>query len=154
MSSNVSLEYLNSRISGLTVTSPTSMALSAQNTSGSSISVILLGTAIPLANKPYQNGFSSNGANTVFTCTNAGKYYISYKVNTTASLLLDCGVYINGSNNSNLACEPGILATNYNGQAIVNLNAGDSVQLTMYGLLGTAVLQSGAGASMNIIRIA
>lgn len=151
MASQVSLEYLNQVIA--TQVNTTTTSLSAINTAGSNIAVILGGTAVPLPTKSYINGFTANGANTIFTVVNSGNYLISYNINTTASLLLSSGVYINGSANGNLTRSPAVSATSFSAQAILPLNAGDTLQLTLFGLLGAAVLQSGQGAVMNVVRI-
>lgn len=154
MSSSVSLEYLQQQISGLTVTSPTTTALCAQNNAGATIVVILLGTAVPLPTRPYNSGFAANGANTQFTVQTAGTYYIEYDIETTVSLLLSSSVYRNGTSIPNLVRSPGITGTSYRCSAIVPLNAADVLQLTLYGLAGTAVLQGGNGATLNVVRVA
>lgn len=147
MASSVSLEYFNTKLN----TSMTS--LSAINTTNASIAVVLLGTPVSLPTKPYINGFTANGANTIFTVQNNGNYLISYNINTTVALLLSSGVYVNGTANGNLTRSPGITANSFDAQAIIPLNAGDTIQLTLFGLLGSAVLQSGQGAVMNIIKV-
>ncbi|MCL1884997.1 MAG: hypothetical protein FWF81_14720 [Defluviitaleaceae bacterium] len=147
MSSSVSLEYLNS------ITPSNTYALCAQNQAGTSIAVILLGTAIPLATIGYNNGFTANAANTQFTVENTGVYRISYKVNVTASALLSTSVYKNGTAIAALDQVAAISLTNFGCEAIVSLNQGDVLQLTFYGLLGTAILASGVGAVMTVVRI-
>lgn len=154
MSSSVSLEYLNNEISGLTVSSLTQYSLCAQNSAGSSITIIPGGTAVPLPTRPYINGFTANGANTVFTVAQTGTYYIEYRISTTASLLMSSSVYRNGASIGNLVCSPGLAGTQFNCSAIVGLTATNTLQLMLYGLEGTTVLQGGVGAYMNIMRIA
>lgn len=154
MSSSVSLEYLNQQLSGLTVTSPGSISMSAQNVSGSTIVVILGGTAVPLPSRPYIIGFTPNGANTIFTVGTTGTYQISYQIATTVSLLMSSSVYVNGSALASLTRNPGITATTFAASTITPLTAGDTLQLTLFGLAGTAVLQGGVGAYMEAIRLA
>lgn len=152
MSNSVSLEYLNNQLA--TKINLTQTSLSAQNTAGSTILVLLGGTAVPLATLSYNSEFAANGARTQFTAATAGSYLIQYSVNTTASLLLSAGVYKNGTAIPNLTRTPGISGTTFAASSIVTIAAGDVLQLTLFGLAGTAVLQGGAGAFMNIIRIA
>lgn len=150
MSSSVSLEYLNQI---LPTSVPTQQSMSAQNTAGGAILVILGGTPVPLPTRPYINGFTASGDNTTFTVTNTGTYYIQYNVQTTLSLAMSSSVYRNGAVIPNLT-RSGLTGSTFSGSAIVPLNAGDTLSLTLYGLAGTATLQGGAGATMNIIRIA
>lgn len=119
--------------------------------SGITIAVILGGTAIPLTLTNSQ-GFTST--TTTVTSQNAGVYLISYRISTTASLLMQAGVFINGTSATPLVSDPGVAATQFEGCSIQQLNAGDNIQLQLYGLLGSAVLIGGAGATLNIVRIA
>ncbi|MCL2839202.1 MAG: hypothetical protein FWE05_00385 [Defluviitaleaceae bacterium] len=148
MASSISLEYLNSITPGNTA------AFCAQNRVGSTIAVILLGTAIPLASMIYNNGFSANASNTQFTVQRTGVYHISYKINVTAAALLSASVYKNGTAMSELSQVAAISLSSYACEAIVSLTQGDVLQLTFYGLLGTAVLSSGVGAVLMGMQIA
>ena len=143
----MSLEYLNSITPGNTA------AICAQNQAETAIAVILLGTAIPLATESYNNGFTANSGNTVFTVQRAGVYRLSYKINVTASALLSAGIYKNGAVIPATEQIAALSISNYACEAIVSLNAGDTLQLTLYGLLGTAVLTSGVGAVMTAVQI-
>lgn len=151
MASQVSYEYLTQALA--TQVNTTTTSVSAINTAGTTIAVILGGTAVPLPTRPYNNGFTVNGGNTIYTVQNTGNYLISYDINTTVGLLLSSSVYINGSANSNLTRSPGVSASAYSAQAIIPLVAGDTIQLTLFGLIGSAVLQSGQGAVMNVVKI-
>ena len=148
MSSSVSLEYLNS------ITPSNTAALSVQNQAGSTIAVILLGTAIPLTTVNYNNGFTANAANTQFTVLNSGVYRISYKINVTAAALLSASVYKNGTAIPALDQVAAVSLSSYACEAIINLNQDDVLQLTFYGLIGAAVLASGVGAVMTVERLA
>lgn len=153
MSSSVSLEYLNQQIAGLTITSPTSTHMSAQNTAGSTIVVILGGAAVPLPTQTRLNGFTANGANTQFTVGTTGNYYIEYQVNTTASLLLQSGLYVNGVATPSLTRNPGVAGSTFSAASIIPLAVGNTLQLTLFGLAGTAILQGGVGAYLNVVRL-
>lgn len=153
MSNSISLEYLNSRLAGVSISAVTQQALGVQNTSGSTLVVLLGGTAVPLPAQLYMNGFTANRANTQFTVQNTGTYFIIYEIALTGGLLLSSSLYQNGKAISNLTRSPAVSLSSYSCSAILPLTTGDVLQLTLYGLLGTAVLSSGVGAYLNIIRI-
>ena len=80
----------------------------------------------------------------MFTVATAGRYRISYHVNTTAALLMG----------SRLA--PALSVSNYENEIEVDLTANSTISLQLYPLLlaGVAVLISGgAGASLMIVRL-
>lgn len=129
-------------------------ALSAQNQSASTIAVILGGTAIPLSTINYNSGFTPNTGDTQFTVVNAGIYEISYQINVTAAALLSATVYHNGVAVPGLEQIAAISLSNYSCKTIMPLIAGDTLELMIYGLIGTAVLTSGVGASLTIKQIA
>jgi len=120
--------------------------------SGSTIAVVLGGTPVPLI-QTTASGITFSG-NDVLTIQTAGTYLISYKVNTTASLLMSAAVYQNGIAIPSLISNLGIAANSFSGEAIAILSTGDTLELMLYGLLDTAVLVGGAGATLNVIRIA
>ena len=73
----------------------------AANTSGTALTVLVGGTLVPLPDGQLLSpDITVNGANTVFTVTNAGRYQISYNVNTTASLASGTRLLINGAANT------------------------------------------------------
>jgi hypothetical protein len=95
-----------------------------------------------------------NGANTVFTVNTAGRYRISYHVNTTLALLLGARLEINGSPFTPSAITPAANVSSFKNEVIVDLTAGSTVSLELFGLLGVAtLLGSGTGASLMIIRL-
>ncbi|OOM82498.1 collagen triple helix repeat [Clostridium puniceum] len=134
---------------------PTAISAFAANTTGSSITVILAGTLIALPNAQVtSSNITINGANTVFTINTAGLYRISYIINTTAALLLGSRLIINGSPNTASTIAVGLSTSNFRNEININLGAGSTVSLQLFGLLGTAVLlNSSAGASLMIVRI-
>jgi BclA-like protein len=126
----------------------------ADNTAGTSISVLLGGTLVPLPNdQNLGSGVTVNGANTVFTVANAGRYRIKYNVNLTAGLILGSRLLINGSANTASTVAPLLSLSNYQAEIITNLTAGSTVSVQLYGLIATAVLSSGQGASLLIQRV-
>ena len=134
--------------------SVTDNSMFAGNSSESVINVILAGTLVPLPDSQNLDGFVANGANTIFTVPQTGKYYIQYFVNTTTSLLLGTTININGMPETILTRNPVLSTSSYVANAIVNLNANDTISLELFGLIGVATLQDGAGAGLTVIRLA
>jgi hypothetical protein len=128
--------------------------MNAQNTTGSTIAVVLGGTPVALPNNQNLDGFTANGANTDFTVPVTGTYLITYQVNVTAGLLMSSRVMQNGTAIAGSVFAPVVSASAYSATTIVPLTAGDQLELQLYGLLGAAILQSGAGASLTVIRLA
>ncbi len=94
-----------------------------------------------------------DGTDTVFTLTNAGRYYISYNVNFTAGLLISSRLLINGIVNADSVRSPGITVNSLHGEIILTLAANSTVTLQLFGLLGAATLQSGQGSTLTMIRL-
>lgn len=138
----------------------TATAAFAVNTRGSLLTVLLTGTPVPLPNVHVllPSGITINGANTLFTVPNYGRYRISYHINTTASLLLGARVMINGDAEPASVISPVLAVSNYANEIEVDLPAGATVGLQMFKtsvlLPGVAILLSGGcGASLMIIRL-
>jgi hypothetical protein len=106
----------------------------AANTTGGVILVVLAGTLVPLPSaQNIGTGITINAANDTFTIAQAGRYYLTYQVNLTATLLLGSRLLIN---------------------VILTIAAGTTVSLQLFGLLGAATLLGGsAGAAVTIIRL-
>ena len=136
---------------------PTATAGFAANTAGTSLSVALGGTPIPLPSaQVFSADITPNAGNTVFTVATAGRYRISYHVNTTAALLMGSRLVINGVNNTVSTIAPALSVSNYENEIEVNLPAGSTITLQLYPLVlaGAAVLLGGgAGASLMIVRL-
>lgn len=136
---------------------PTATAGFAANTAGTSLSVALGGTPIPLPSaQVFSADITPNAGNTVFTVATAGRYRISYHVNTTAALLMGSRLVINGVNNTASTIAPVLSVSNFENEIEVNLAANSTVSLQLYPIVlaGLAVLISGgAGASLMIVRL-
>lgn len=136
---------------------PTATAGFAANTAGTSLSVALGGTPIPLPNAQVLSAdITPNAGNTVFTVAAAGRYRISYHVNTTAALLMGSRLVINGVNNAASTIAPALSISNYENEIEIDLAANSTISLQLYPLVlvGVAALISGgAGASLMIIRL-
>jgi len=95
-----------------------------------------------------------NGANDTFTITNAGRYLVSYRINSTAAVLASSRVLINGSPSTPLTISPVLSVSSYSADAIVTLTAGSTLTLQLFGLLGAVtLLSSSQGAELTIIRL-
>lgn len=142
---------------GPTGPNPTSTAGFAANTQGSTLSVALGGSPVPLPNAQVLSpGITANAGSTVFTVAAAGTYQISYHVNTTLSLLMGTRLVINGANNTASTIAPVVSASHFENQIEVALPANSTITLQLYpaAVAGVAVLVGGgAGASLTIIRL-
>lgn len=88
------------------------------------------------------------------TVTNAGRYQISYNVNTTASLASGTRLLINGAANTASTVAPAVSLSHFSNEILLNLNAGDTVSLQMFGIASVATLLPGsAGAALSITRL-
>jgi hypothetical protein len=138
---------------GATGTSVTSNSAYAENTSGTII-VILGGTLIPLPNNQnIGTGITINGTNDTFTLANAGRYYISYKINLTAALAIQSRILLNGTAIPASVVSPVLSLSQLQSDFIVTVTAGSTIQFQLFGLVATAVL-SPPGATINIIQLA
>lgn len=142
-------------VTGPTGTNATSTAGFATNTTGLSLTVPLLGTLVPLpSTQVLSTDITVDGTNTIFTLNTTGRYRISYHVNTTLSLLMGTRILINGTAITESTITPVLSVSNYSNEIIIDISAGDTVSLQLYGLNGTAVLLSGsAGASLMMVRL-
>ena len=127
----------------------------AANTTGSTLAVVVGGTLIPLPDsQALAPDITVNGANTVFTVTNAGRYQLSYNVNTTASLASGTRLLINGTPNTASTVAPVVSLSHFANEILLNLNAGDTISLQMFGIASVATLLPGsAGATLSITRL-
>ncbi len=112
------------------------------------------GIPVPLpSGQILPTGITVDGTSTTFTVSVAGRYRISYAVNLTAALLLSTRIVINGTPNLASTVTPVLNLSNYSNEIIVDLAAGDTVQLQVVGLSVSLTLVDGAGATLTIIRL-
>lgn len=128
--------------------------MSALNTAGATIAVVLGGTPVPLPNEQVLDGFTAGAGNTQFTVPTTGTYLLTYDVKTTAALLLSARVLRNGTAIPGTVVSPAVALDNFTATTIVALTAGDVLELQLFGLLGAAVLQGGNGAGLTVVRLA
>ena len=127
----------------------------AANTGGAIIAVLLGGTNIPLPDAQNLGpNVTVNGADNVFTVTQAGRYRIAYRANLTAGLLLSTRVTVNGTGVDALTINPVLSVSQFAAEAVVTLAAGDQLSLQFFGVLGAATLLGGSqGAGLTIQRV-
>ncbi|PKM52567.1 MAG: hypothetical protein CVV02_00070 [Firmicutes bacterium HGW-Firmicutes-7] len=142
---------INSTSSNLTNTSGF-----AASTAGQIIAVVLGGTSISLPDSQnLSSDITPNVANTVFTISPSGRYYISYHVNLSAALAVGTRLLINGSPNTASTLTATLTRSSFSNNVIVTLPANSTITLELFGLIGLAtLLNGGAGASLTIIRVA
>jgi hypothetical protein len=124
----------------------------AANTSGSTIAVVLGGTDISFPNaQNFTSGVTINGSNTTITLSSAGRYFITYKLSTTANLLVSTRVLLNGSSLPGSINSPSVSINSFQNSIITNAAAGSTISVQFYGLIGSAVLTG--DASISIFRL-
>lgn len=127
--------------------------MSASNTTGQTIAVILGGTNVPLPSAQNLDGFTANGANTTFTVPATGTYLVTYRVNPTVAVAMSSQVLRNGTAIPGSILSP-VATTSYEATVITPLTAGDTLTLQLSGIVSAVVLQGGAGASLTVVRLA
>ena len=139
---------------GPTGTSQISGAMSALNTSASTLSVTTDGTDIPLPVQPYMDGFTANAANTEFAVAQTGTYLISYDIKMTSGLPMSSKITLNGTPITNSINTSSTSSNEYSVTFMQPLTADDILALQLYGVNGPVSLQAGTGTSLNIVKIA
>lgn len=71
----------------------------------------------------------------------------------TAGLAIGSRLIINGTTNLASTVNTGLASTSFNNSIIVTLAANSTITLQLFGLIGTATLISGAGATLSILRL-
>lgn len=140
---------------GVTGINVTATSLFASSTAGASIVVINAGTDVPLPNDQIiPTGITVNGANTTFTVLTAGRYRLSYQVNTTVGLVAGTRLMINGVANTASTIIPTLQLSSYSNEIMLDMVANTTVTLQLFGIGATAsLLSGGAGATLMIMRL-
>ena len=127
----------------------------AANTSGAVIPVILGGTLVPLPNSQLLSpDITVNAGNTVFTVNTAGRYQLSYNINITLALASGTRLLINGAPNTPSTLAPVVSLSHFSNEILLDLNAGDTISLQMFGIASVATLLPGsAGAALTAVRL-
>ncbi|MDQ6479558.1 BclA C-terminal domain-containing protein [Dyadobacter sp. LHD-138] len=101
--------------------------------------------------RAFASGVTINSTNTVITIANAGRYQISYRLNTTASLLISSRILLNDSSLPGSIVSPSVSINSFQSGVITNAEAGSTISHQLYGILGAAVLAG--DAYVSIIRL-
>ena len=119
------------------------------------LAVVVGGTLVPLPDSQLLSpDITVNAGNTVFTVSSAGRYQLSYNVNTTASLASGTRLLINGAPNLASTVAPVISLSHFSNEILLDLTAGNTVSLQMFGIASAATLLPGsAGASLTLLRL-
>ena len=159
--------FLKSKMQGALTASPmqgptgptgpnvTATSAFAANTQGSSILVALGGTLVPLPDSQLLSpDITVDGTNTVFTVNTTGRYQLSYDINITAALGSGTRLLINGAPNLASTVAPVISLSHFSNEILLDLTAGNTVSLQMFGIASAATLLPGsAGASLTLLRL-
>ncbi len=127
----------------------------AANTSGTILLVTQAGVAVPLPNSQLLSpDITVNAENPVFTVHTAGRYRLSYQINTTTVLAAGTRLLVNGVENTPSTVAPLISRSHFGNEVMLDLPAGAALSLQMFGVISTAVLVPGAlGAALSVSRL-
>ncbi|QCT01697.1 triple helix repeat-containing collagen [Paenibacillus algicola] len=126
----------------------------AANTSGYVMAVVMNGTDIPLPDAQNMGSYISSSRTTTFIVNEAGRYKLSYSINLTEPLLVSTRINVSGVQVRASTIEPINPQSQFSASVIVNLSAGDTVSLQMYGInRAINLLPASQGASLMIERI-
>jgi len=120
------------------------------------IDVTAGGTPIPLDTSNFSSAAFTPNANpaTYFTVNETGCYLVSYDVNLTTPTNDNTAIYVNG------VAVPGTVqapdnnnSSFFSNTSVICLNAGDTVQLTMYGGTTPVTMTNNSGANLTLTQI-
>jgi hypothetical protein len=89
----------------------------------------------------------------MFTVSSAGGYRVKYSIKLRDPLLASARVMVNGSPSNALVDSPSQSTSRLDGESILILTPGTTLSIQLYGLLGAAILQQGAGASLIVEKL-
>lgn len=112
------------------------------------------GVLVPLPNNQVLDGFTADGASTVFTVPSDGTYLISYRIDFGSAENLTSEILRNGATLSGSTFSPVNSSDTYSVTLLSNLTAGDTLSLQLSGQQGDVVLQEGTGASLLVVKVA
>ena len=123
------------------------------NTRGAILRVVKEGIPIPLSDNQVLQGIFTDEEHTAFTVPADGNYLITYVIQFTEPLPIHARIMINEE-----PYLPTVIASNgeqtsFTNTVLAPLAAGDTIALEVYGFDGEAVLQTGAGATLTIVKL-
>ena len=128
----------------------------AASTKGAAFTVLMAGTNVALPDaQTLSPDITVNGANDTFTVAEAGRYRVSYNINSVTPLTLGARLMVDGAEiaGSNVMPQKTALSRLAN-DILVDLPAGAKVSLQVYGYAGlVTLLPNSIGASLSMIRL-
>ena len=126
------------------------------NTSAQTVNVLVGGTDISMSDivKNSRDISASNGKE--LTVNTPGRYLISYNVNTSLPSTAGTRLMINGKADeaSVIAPAPLLPKSHFSAEVMVDLTAGSTVSLQMFGIIASSALMPGSGgANLSVIRL-
>jgi len=123
------------------------------NTRGAILRVVKEGIPIPLSDNQVLQGIFTDEEHTAFTVPVDGNYLITYVIQFTEPLPIHARIMINEE-----PYIPTVIASSgeqfsFTNTVLASLAAGDEIALQVYGFDGEAVLQTGAGATLTIVKL-
>ncbi|WP_428660826.1 BclA C-terminal domain-containing protein [Runella sp.] len=125
----------------------------AANNTGNNIDLKILGVLVPLPDAKNLSGIIANADNTEFTVSAAGRYNISYTVNTRIAQSFNARILVNGATAQGTVVTPSIVSNILQSNAILTLPANAVISLQFYGSVANALLNNNSGATLTIIRL-
>ena len=128
----------------------------AASTKGAAFTVLMDGTNVALPDaQTLSPDITVNGANDTFTVAEAGRYRVSYNINSVTPLILGTRLMVDGAEiaGSNVMPQKTSLSRLAN-DILVDLPAGAKVSLQVYGYVGlVSLLPNSIGASLSMVRL-
>ena len=128
----------------------------AASTKGAEFMVLMAGTNVALPDaQTLSPDITVNGANDTFTVAEAGRYRVSYNINSVTPLTLGARLMVDGTEieASNVMPQTAPLSRLSN-DFLVDLAAGAKVSLQVYGYAGlVTLLPNSIGASLSMVRL-
>ena len=128
----------------------------AASTKGAAFTVLMDGTNVALPDaQTLSPDITVNGANDTFTVAEAGRYRVSYNINSVTPLTLGARLMVDGAEiaGSNVMPKTTALSRLAN-DILVDLPAGAKVSLQVYGYAGlVTLLPNSIGASLSMVRL-
>ena len=124
----------------------------AANTMGSTITVMLGGVDIPFPNAQLlSSDIFVNMANNAFTIAKAGRYMITYRINTSANTSASSRLVLNGATVQGSVISPTVSTSNFNSTTIVDIASGGILSVQLYAIVSSVTLTG--HANISIVKV-
>ena len=123
--------------------------------SGAAFTVLMSGTNVALPDaQTLSPDITVNGANDTFTVAEAGRYRVSYNINSVTPLTLGARLMVGGTEIEASNVMPQTPLSRLSNDFLVDLAAGAKVSLQVYGYAGlVTLLPNSIGASLSMVRL-